>query len=150
MTADVADRIYGVVLEAAGTVDEAATAARRKEIRVERLGGEPEREPEPMFEYRSPLRLEGEAFLCNHCSRELAPVAGNWKDGAATRSWALTERAHDLGIWVRPRVDPAMWLWEFYCPSCGTLLEVNIYEEGEKPGRDIRLDETSDEQGEAF
>ena len=43
-----------------------------------------------------------------------------------------------------------MWLWEFYCPVCGTLLEVNIYEEGEEPGRDIRLGEGSDEQGEAF
>ena len=91
-----------------------------------------------------------EAFLCDHCGRELAPVTGNWKEGAATRSWLLVERARDLGIWVRPRVDPAMWLWEFYCPSCGTLLEVNIYEEAEQPGRDIRLGETSDEQGEAF
>jgi N-methylhydantoinase B len=150
VTADVARRIYGVVLDAAGAFDEAPTAARRKEIRTERLGGEPECEPEPMLEYRSPLRLEGETFACNHCGRELAPVAGSWKDGAATRSWALTERARDLGIWVRPRVDPAMWLWEFYCPSCATLLEVNIYEEGEEPGRDIRLGETSDEQGEAF
>src|SRR5205814_9237519 len=113
--------------------------AGRKEFRTERLGREPEREPEPMPDYRSPLRLESEAFLCNHCGRELASTMGNWKEGAATRSWPLVERAPDLGIWVRPRVDPAMWLWEFYCPSCATLLEVNLYEEDEQPARDIRL-----------
>jgi hypothetical protein len=43
-----------------------------------------------------------------------------------------------------------MWMWEFCCPSCGTLLEANIYEEGEVPGRDIRLGETSSEPGEPF
>jgi N-methylhydantoinase B len=154
VTADVAQRVYGVVLNAAGGADEDATAAKRKEIRAERLGGEPEREPDPMLEYRSPLRLEGEAhaqaFACNHCGRQLAPTTGSWRAGAATRAWPLAERSRDLGIWVRPRTDPAMWLSEFCCPSCGSLLEVNIYEEGETPGRDIRLGETSDEPGEPF
>ena len=67
-----------------------------------------------------------------------------------TRSWPLAERAQHLGLYVRPRVDPAMWMWEFYCPSCGTLLEVNIYEEDEVPGQDIRLGETNSEPGERF
>ena len=73
VTPHVGDQVYGVVLDAAGTADEAATASKRREIRAERLGAEPEREPEPMLEYRSPLRLEGDAeaemFVCNHCGR---------------------------------------------------------------------------------
>jgi N-methylhydantoinase B len=150
VTRDVAERVYGVILSSGEEVDEAATAKRRWEIRVERLGGEPELEPEPMLEYRSPLRLEDGALACNHCGRLLARGEENWKDAAATRSWPLVERAKHLGIAVRPRRDPAMWMWEFCCPSCATLLEVNVYEEGERPGRDIRLGETSDEPGEVF
>ena len=154
MTPDVGERVYGVILDAAGTADEATTAAKRREIRAERLGAKPECEPEPMLEYRSPLRLEGDAeaqmFVCNHCGWKLGRGADNWKDAAATRSWPLAERARHLGLYVRPRVDPAMWMWEFYCPSCGTLLEVNIYEEGEVPGQDIMLGVTSSEPGERF
>ena len=55
--------------------------------------------------------------------------------------------AEHLGIYVRPRRDPAMWLWEFYCPGCATLLESNVYEEDEVPGRDIRLGESLPDEG---
>jgi len=41
ITADVADAVYGVVLAADGTADEAKTARRRREIRTERLGTQP-------------------------------------------------------------------------------------------------------------
>ena len=59
ITADVVPRVYGVVVGADGAVDEAATAQRRREIRTERLHGEaPRAEPEPMLEYRSPLRVQ--------------------------------------------------------------------------------------------
>ena len=142
-----------MILGAGGAVDEAGTAQRRREIRAERLGRGPEREPEPMLEYRSPLRLEQgkePVLACNHCGHELARGSANWKDAAAARSWPLVERAKHLGIPVRPRRDPAMWMWELCCPSCATLLEVNVYEEGETPPRDISLGETSDEPGEPF
>ncbi|MCW3064998.1 MAG: hypothetical protein JWN32_2170 [Solirubrobacterales bacterium] len=153
ITADVVPAIYGVVLGAQGEIDEAATVARRHEIRTERLGGTPPaREPEPMTEYRSPLRLDDghRTFLCNHCGEPIAPTSENWKDHASTRSWPLPERAQDLGTKVREMADTVMRMWEFACPSCGTLLEVEIYADGEKPARDIRLGETSDVPGEAF
>jgi N-methylhydantoinase B len=147
VTVDVADRVYGVVFAACGDVDAEATAARRRTLRAERLGREPEREPEPMLEYRSPLKVVSGAFACNHCGYGLGPSTGNWKDAAARRSWPLAERAQHLGIYVRPRRDPAMWLWEFCCPGCATLLEANVYEEGEQPARDIQLGATAAETG---
>jgi N-methylhydantoinase B len=147
VTPDVADRVYGVVFGPGGEVDENTTERRRGELRAERLGREPERTPEPMLEYRSPLLVRDGSFGCGHCDHDLGPSAGNWKDAAATRAWPLAERAPYLGIYVRPRRDPAMWLWEFYCPGCATLLEANIYEEGEQPAQDIHLGATSSEAG---
>ena len=41
-------------------------------------------------------------------------------------------------------------MWEFSCPACGTLLEVEIYEDGEEPPQDIFLGATSDVVGEPF
>ncbi len=154
VTADIVERVYGVIFAPGGQVDEEATTAMRRRIRAERVGGKPEREPEPMLEYRSPLRVEdkdGEQwFACNHCGKELGPTSENWKEHVAHESWPLVERARYLGIYVRPRSNPEMWMWEFYCPSCGSMMETNIYEEGETSARDIRLGEIRPELGEAF
>jgi N-methylhydantoinase B len=151
ITADVADAVYGVVPAADGTADEAQTARRRREIRTERLGTQPAREPEPMHEFRSPLRIEdGERFACNHCGEPLGPTAEDWRDRASKRSWPLAERAEYLGIYLRPVTEPALRLWEISCPGCGSLLEVSVWEEGEQPLHDIRLGETTDAEGEAF
>jgi N-methylhydantoinase B len=151
ITADVASAVYGVALTADGTADEAQTARRRRELRAERLGTEPAREPEPMHEFRSPLRVEdGERFACNHCGEPLGPAAENWKDHASAKSWPLGERAEHLGIHLRPLTEPALRLWELCCPGCGSLLEVNVWEEGEQPLHDVRLGETTDAEGEPF
>jgi N-methylhydantoinase B len=151
ITADVADAVYGVVIGADGTADESQTARRRRAIRAERLGAEPSRQPEPMHELRSPIRVEeGERFACNHCGEPLGPVKGNWKDGAKATSWPLAERSRYLGIYLRPQTEPAMRLWEHCCPGCGSLLEVSVWEEGEQPLHDVRLGETTDAVGEPF
>ncbi|QEC50578.1 hypothetical protein FSW04_25315 [Baekduia soli] len=154
ITADVVPDVYGVVLTADGTPDDAATAARRRELRAERLGREPSHEPAEMLEYRAPLKVadaEGvRSFCCSHCDQPIGPVTENWKAHAATRSWPLHERAAHLGAKVREASVLQLTTWEFACPSCGSMLEVENYEAGEEPGHDIRLGETRDEPGEAF
>jgi N-methylhydantoinase B len=150
ITADVVPAIYGVVLRDDGSPDEEATAAKRRELRAQRLGAEPSRDPEPMDTYRAPLLVDGAEFHCGHCDAALGPTSGNWKDGAAHRSWPLTERAGELGTKVRPTKHVAMTMWEHYCPDCGSLLEAEICEEGEQPAHDIRLGDTRDEPGEPF
>jgi N-methylhydantoinase B len=154
ITADIAPSVYGVVIAANGTVDEDATVERRRAIRAERLGADPRREPAPMEEYRSPLRVDDSdgspSFCCNHCESTIGLVSENWKLNASSRSWPIVERARELGANVRPTVALQLLLWEFYCPSCGTLLEVAVYEEGEQPLHDVRLGETRDEPGESF
>jgi N-methylhydantoinase B len=151
ITADVAPRVYGVVIDDSGEVDEQATVNLRREIRTERLGGQaPKRDPEPMVDYRSALRVEGGHFLCNHCGEPHGHASGNWKDHASTRSWPLIERAAHLGTKLRPIGETVMRMWEFVCPGCGTLLEVEVYEDGEQPAQDIFLGATSDVVGEPF
>jgi acetone carboxylase gamma subunit len=103
-----------------------------------------------MLEYRSPLRVQDGSLACNHCGEALVQHSGNWKAHASTRSWPLPERAAHLGTKVRALVDGEMRMWEFACPACGTLLEVEIYEDGEDPPQDIFLGATSDVVGEAF
>ena len=63
---------------------------------------------------------------------------------------AAEERAAQLGTKVRTTGVTRLLTWEFSCPSCGTLLEVDNYEAGERPDRDIRLGETRSDEGEAF
>jgi len=150
ITADVVPSIYGVVLDDSGEPDEEATAARRREIRAERLGTEPSRDPASMDVYRAPLLVSGAEFRCGHCDAQISPVSRNWKDGAANRSWPLTERAAQLGTKVRPTAHVPMVMWEHYCGACGSLLEAEICEHGEAPAHDIRLGEVRDEPGEPF
>jgi hypothetical protein len=103
-----------------------------------------------MHEYRSPMRVEDATFTCNHCDQPIAPTSENWKDGATSRSWPLSERAAQLGTKVRPTAHVPMVLWEHYCGACGTLLEAEICQEGQAPAHDVRLGAVRDEPGEPF
>jgi N-methylhydantoinase B len=149
ITADVVESVYGVVL-ADGEVDEDATARRRRELRAERLGSEPGAEPAPMEEYRPPLVPVGEDLCCSHCEHVLAPESGNWKEGAHVRRSPLAELAARLGAKVRPTAVIELESLEFFCPSCGSLLEVDDFEAGEVPYQDVRLGHTRADAGEAF
>jgi Zn finger protein HypA/HybF involved in hydrogenase expression len=149
ITADVVDSVYGVVL-AGGEIDEEGTARRRRELRAERLGAEPSREPAPMESYRAPLVAAGEELRCAHCEASLGPVHGNWKESATLRRSPVTELAARLGSKVRETKVIELEQVEFICPSCGSLLEVDTFEAGEEPYQDIRLGHTSSATGEAF
>ncbi|MBS1892189.1 MAG: hypothetical protein JST59_12910, partial [Actinobacteria bacterium] len=149
ITADVVDSVYGVVL-AGGEVDEEATARRRRELRTERLGADPSAEPAPMEEYRPPLVAAAGSLCCSHCEHVLGPAAGNWKEGAHVRRSPLTELAERLGTKVRPTTVIELESLEFFCPSCGSLLEVDDFEAGEVPYQDVRLGHTRADAGEAF
>ncbi len=121
VTAGAAEAHYGVVLKGSGEVDEAATEARRLEIRTERLGVRPNAAP-PEVAAEAPvsdLRIGGGRFNCA-CSHDLGPVTGSWKDGANVR----TMRSDQNGPMIR--LHPDLEIRQFACPSCGTLLETEV------------------------
>ena len=42
---------------------------------------------------------------------------------------------------MRARSEPAFRLYEWHCPGCASLLEVNLYPEGMEPIHDVRVGE---------
>jgi N-methylhydantoinase B len=141
-----AESAYGVVLGGDGEPDVPATTERRRQIRHERLGGDPAREPASPGEWRPALVLDGSegegTVCCGHCGQRLAPLSGNWKDGARVRKSQLAERLAEFGIAVKRRRDPAMLLYEWACPGCGSMLETNIYADDMEPLQDLRFGES--------
>jgi N-methylhydantoinase B len=131
-----AREIYGVVVED-GAVNERATAARRREVRAERLGREPggpdaRRTVEPtgmrISEY---LQRTGDGGTqCTWCGTEVAAVGRDWKDDAALRRLPA-ERAGPLRT-----ASGEFFLIEVYCPTCGTLLDTDLAAEDDPPLHD--------------
>lgn len=138
VTVGAARDIYGVVLDvAASGVDEPATRARRLEIRSERTGGSvieaTARADVPgtgmrIGEYLQ--RTADGATQCTWCGETFSPPGADWKDHSALRASPLSRAgAH------RPDSDEFR-LIEACCPSCGTLLEVELTRSGDSPLHD--------------
>jgi N-methylhydantoinase B len=131
---------YGVVLDAAGGVDEEATRRRQHQIRRDRIGGEP-REPLLLRDAAGiSLVIEDEKWACGYCGHPLAPVAENWRDGAVVREVDAVARFRDLGMRVRDRSEsPPIVVREHYCPSCAGALGVDVTLAGRRPSPAARL-----------
>ena len=132
-----AREIYGVVVED-GAVDEQATAARRREVRAERLGA---RAGRPRHAARG--RADGDADCrvpaANRGRRDAVhlravrrsrPAGRDWKDDAALRRLPA-ERAGPLRT-----ASGEFFLIEAYCPTCGTLLDTDLAAEDDPPLHD--------------
>jgi N-methylhydantoinase B len=125
---------YGVIVG-----DAAATEERRRAVRAGRLGHEPEREPEPMTEWRAALVLRDDELACGHCGRALASTAVNWKDHAAHWSGDAAEILGSIGVKVKRRAERPMVLHAWSCPACGTFLETNLYPDDMEPLHDLHV-----------
>jgi N-methylhydantoinase B len=137
VTAGPAREIYGVVI-ADGQVDVSATEARRREIRRERLGREPERghgEVAPgrrVSEYLQ--RSEAGGVQCTVCGYEL--VTGARGDGTAWKDAAAVRR-RPLAVAGPYRADTGdFFLLEACCPGCGTLLDADLAHGDDPPLHD--------------
>jgi N-methylhydantoinase B len=124
---DAAREIYGVALEA-GAVDEAATDALRMGIRRDRLGADvparcARRAEVPYSERRIGEYLQQTpdgATQCTWCATEVAGPGRPWKAAAhAVRSPLSRTGSHRSE-------DPDFSLVEFCCPTCATLLDVEV------------------------
>ena len=122
VSAEVAERCYGVVLRGDG-VDAAATQARRDQIRRDRLGRQaPKREARPSAEGASgwALELDADGRLRCRCGEDLGPANENWKTAALTRT--VDPAAHGPMVIVRDELE----IREHICPACATLLESEL------------------------
>lgn len=127
-----AREVYGVAVdEETGEVDQAATRRLRDACRRERLSSPDTRRPDGynssapaadgakvlMTEY---LELAGAVVQCRKCARVISPVGQNYKEFVPVRERPLTV----AGAWRSPTND--FLLREFYCPGCGTMLDVEM------------------------
>jgi N-methylhydantoinase B len=130
ITAEHAEAAYGVVLDAAGGVDAAATDDRRARIRHERLGAEPTEPLSAPAEIGVSVVIDDGAWVCGSCGETLGAMDANWRDTAVLREGEISARYAELKMHVRPRVEPPIVMREYFCPSCAQALIVDVVTQG--------------------
>jgi acetone carboxylase gamma subunit len=98
----------------------------------------------PMTEYLE-IDLDAERWLCRACGYDLASAHGNYKEGTLVHD-------RDPREIHKPLIDPERYeftfapdpawcrILEFYCPGCGTMLEVEYLPPGHPPTFDMEID----------
>lgn len=62
-----------------------------------------------------------ESFVqCTWCGEKLCPADANWKENVVARKISVAES----GPWRRD--SGLFFMWEFFCPSCATQLDVDV------------------------
>ncbi len=126
-----AREVYGVVLAAAGKLDEQATKQQRDAIRArrkawprERTWAAPSGPATSLYRLGEGLelvRVDGTHLVrCERCQSALAPANENWKHYAAR----TVVQAEDLGPHITLHQD--LEARQYACPGCGLLLSVEI------------------------
>lgn len=96
-----------------------------------------------MTEYLQ-IDLDKERWMCRVCDHDVGPARGNYKEG-------LLVHARDPREIHKPILDTSYeftfapdpkWVQivEFYCPSCGTQVEVEYLTPGHPPLYDMEFD----------
>jgi N-methylhydantoinase B len=132
VTEEPARELYGVVLAAdKNSVDSEATKRQRFALRTERLGGrapkcDTEQASVPRTRHRINEYLQvrdhdnGGAVQCTWCATDICSSQSNWKDHVVVRK-SPPGKAGPL------RVESGkFFLIEFFCPGCGTALDVDV------------------------
>lgn len=118
---------YGVVLDAAGEVDDEATARRREQIRAERIGRQPVKPLSAPADVGVALARRDGHWRCTSCDERIAPEDENWRESAALRERPLAERYAEMEMYVQDREEPPrVTMREHFCPSCAAALGVDV------------------------
>jgi N-methylhydantoinase B len=135
ITPEHARQMYGVVLDAAGVVDDAASDLAREEIRRQRIGGAPTAELRAPASVGVSVVLDGDEWTCGSCSATLSAADSNWREGnVALAETPITERYAALEMNVRGRFEaPDVIVREYACHACAASLAVDVVADGLDP-----------------
>jgi acetophenone carboxylase len=92
------------------------------------------------------IDLEKEVWRCNRCDAELCSARDSYMKGCLVHERPATEvygEPAEVGekAWVSYAPDPDLIrILEFYCPGCGSQVEVQYLPPGHPIPRDIELD----------
>jgi N-methylhydantoinase B len=130
---------FGVQLDAHGRVDAGATQQMRQQIREDRLAlarpqsstantnSQPQDGTIVRVQPHAALVLVGDRsetwWTCKRCRATLGPGSTNYKSGTVVRERSLA----DVSDYPLPFGEFLGNLLEYLCPSCGTLLSVEVY-----------------------
>jgi N-methylhydantoinase B len=141
---------YGVVLDADGNADSAATRERREQLRRQRLERAQHPSRPALRRLEGPVRVQAtenlavrmhgnEArFSCAGCAADLGPLRENYKEACA-RDDAPIESANALIGDPARFIDARPVFRQFFCPGCGRLIENEVALADEPVLRDIEL-----------
>lgn len=91
------------------------------------------------------IDLDREQWQCRVCEHAIGPARSNYKEG-------LLVYHRDPREIHKPLLDPTLYrhtfapkpewcaILEYYCPQCGTMIEVEYLPPGHPPVHDIELD----------
>ncbi len=83
---------------------------------------------DPVTRINEYLALSKKHISCTACGKDICPAGADWRRNAVRRERLLSE--------VVPLVSehPGVFLEEFICPGCGTMLETRILVKNHAPG----------------
>jgi N-methylhydantoinase B len=135
-----ADRVYGVVFTD-GQVDRTATAARRREMLTERLGGRPPGEllepPDGAVRIGDLLHVVDGRWWCN--GADLGPVTADYKDRALTRDTLIRHVAPEHEVADTEMADRIRFR-EFLCPVTGLRIDTELIADSDDSLHDVQVD----------
>lgn len=141
ITPDAAKEIYGAILDSHGQVDIDGTRAERARVRRGRVnGGAALRKGELVFEAGAGLNIlrddKGEYWACSKCSGDLGPLTANYKEACIREDKEVSSSNPLIGDPSRFIDDPVVFR-QFYCRSCGCLLDNEIAANADPILRDL-------------
>ncbi|MER7366959.1 hydantoinase B/oxoprolinase family protein [Nonomuraea wenchangensis] len=145
VTPEAAVRVYHAVLDGEGRIDEAATLARREQLRDERRGWPAERplpaQPRgartrlhPLGDRLDVIEADDARWVACHCGVVLAPATEQWRRHAGM---SVVHDVHALGH--ATRLDEGLELRLYACPGCGRLHTADVVRREAAHLDDIRL-----------
>jgi N-methylhydantoinase B len=153
LTVETAARVYGVVIDGSGEIDEQATNALREAIRAQRLRSlvrSPRRlgrvadDAEPLAfatEMVAMRTVDGAARLCCADCGELLGTPGlGYRGGCGWLEMELTEVDPELFLDPRTQLDEVLVVRHYVCPGCAALLDADICRPGAEAYNDVVLD----------
>ena len=79
---------------------------------------------------------DSQHISCSRCHHIYGPATDNVKDHAKMKTFPITKAGPMLNPWVE---QPDFELREFYCPSCATMISVELNKKSEPILRDFTL-----------
>ena len=150
---EAAKEVYGVILDGE-RLDTKATSLIRTQMKKTRskhprthalplraLKGKLLREVTPGLAVRSDPENKGQTnkrWCCMGCATDLGPLSSNYKDACATLTAPITAANPHVGDYRR-YIDDEPLFRQYFCPTCGSLIDNEVARMGDEALRDIEL-----------